>query len=138
MHAAKCRNFLKHQSGHCRGLTGNICNADAPCSTQELKSEHRLSQQMPSPRQDQRVCSTAFHGRISVRCLHLKVGAQKWIVLGPAGWFQKAASFELAPVAMVYSPAASLHAGADWSPSTTADSSSSHKITHALPITSVP
>ena len=28
---------------------------------------------------------------------HLKVGAQKWMVFGPAGWFQKAASFELVP-----------------------------------------
>ena len=36
----------------------------------------------------------------------MKVGAQKWMVLGPAGWFQKAASFELAPVAMLCPPLA--------------------------------
>ncbi len=63
----------------------------------------------------------ALHGRTSDRCLHLKVGAQKWMVLGPAGWFQKAASFELAPVAMLYGPAASLHAKAGQSPPALAD-----------------
>eukprot|EP00285_Hemiselmis_virescens_P009820 CAMPEP_0173393718 /NCGR_PEP_ID=MMETSP1356-20130122/22273_1 /TAXON_ID=77927 ORGANISM="Hemiselmis virescens, Strain PCC157" /NCGR_SAMPLE_ID=MMETSP1356 /ASSEMBLY_ACC=CAM_ASM_000847 /LENGTH=127 /DNA_ID=CAMNT_0014351783 /DNA_START=113 /DNA_END=493 /DNA_ORIENTATION=+ len=31
---------------------------------------------------------------------HLKVGAQKWIVFGPAGWFQKAASLVAADIAI--------------------------------------
>ncbi len=34
-------------------------------------------------------CMSAMFARLMP---HLNVGAQKWIVLGPAGWFQKAAN----------------------------------------------